>query len=57
MCHSHLEVTFSNNVTFITGKNGSGKSAILTGLVVGLGGKASLTNRGSSIKGNSIVKL
>ncbi|ERL92342.1 hypothetical protein D910_09659 [Dendroctonus ponderosae] len=38
----------------VIGKNGSGKSAILTALIVGLGGKASLTNRGSSVK--SFVK-
>ncbi|XP_023020783.2 structural maintenance of chromosomes 6 [Leptinotarsa decemlineata] len=51
MCHSLLEVSFENNITIIIGKNGSGKSAILTALIVGLGGKASLTNRGSSVKG------
>lgn len=51
MCHSLMEVEFSDGITFITGRNGSGKSAILTALVVGLGGKASLTNRGNSIKG------
>nr|CAI5838630.1 unnamed protein product [Callosobruchus analis] len=35
----------------MVGKNGSGKSAILTALVLGLGGKATLTNRGSNVKG------
>ncbi|XP_050312592.1 structural maintenance of chromosomes protein 6 isoform X2 [Anthonomus grandis grandis] len=52
MCHSLLEVDFTqNNISMVIGKNGSGKSAILTSLIVGLGGKASLTSRGTSVKG------
>ncbi|CAG9858163.1 unnamed protein product [Phyllotreta striolata] len=51
MCHSLLQVDFTNNVSFIIGKNGSGKSAILTALILGLGGKSSLTNRSSNVKG------
>jgi len=52
MCHSLLEVDFTRkNISMVIGKNGSGKSAILTALIVGLGGKASLTNRGGSVKG------
>ncbi|XP_039263379.1 structural maintenance of chromosomes protein 6-like isoform X2 [Styela clava] len=50
MCHSQLTMSFSSNVNFIVGKNGSGKSAIITAIVVGLGGKASSTSRGSSLK-------
>uniref|UniRef100_A0A8C5R571 Structural maintenance of chromosomes protein 6 n=1 Tax=Leptobrachium leishanense TaxID=445787 RepID=A0A8C5R571_9ANUR len=52
MCHSNLgPFRFGPNVNFVVGNNGSGKSAVLTALIVGLGGKAALTNRGSSIKG------
>ena len=51
MNHRHLEVPFGDKINFITGKNGSGKSAIVTALLIGLGARASLTQRGSSIKG------
>uniref|UniRef100_A0A673B0C9 Structural maintenance of chromosomes protein 6 n=1 Tax=Sphaeramia orbicularis TaxID=375764 RepID=A0A673B0C9_9TELE len=52
MCHSHLgPFTFGPNVNFIVGNNGSGKSAVLTALIVTLGGNAQATNRGSSLKG------
>ncbi|KAF7239463.1 Structural maintenance of chromosomes protein 6, partial [Varanus komodoensis] len=51
MCHSMLgPFNFGSNINFILGNNGSGKSAILTALIVGLGGKAIVTNRGSSLK-------
>ncbi|MBN3310633.1 SMC6 protein, partial [Amia calva] len=52
MCHALLgPFTFGPNVNFVVGNNGSGKSAVLTALIVGLGGKAHATNRGSSLKG------
>ncbi|XP_072313154.1 structural maintenance of chromosomes protein 6 [Eucyclogobius newberryi] len=51
MCHHLLgPFHFGPNVNFIIGNNGSGKSAILTALIVGLGGKAMFTNRGLSLK-------
>ncbi|XP_047467829.1 structural maintenance of chromosomes protein 6 isoform X2 [Mugil cephalus] len=51
MCHHFLgPFHFGPNVNFIVGNNGSGKSAILTALIVGLGGKATVTNRGLSLK-------
>lgn len=55
MCHDNFAINnISDSVNFIVGRNGSGKSAIITALVVGLGGKANSTNRGNSVK--SLVK-
>ncbi|CAL9694223.1 unnamed protein product [Knipowitschia caucasica] len=52
MCHSLLgPFTFGSNVNFVVGNNGSGKSAILTALIVALGGNAQATNRGAALKG------
>lgn len=52
MCHSLLgPFAFGSNVNFVVGNNGSGKSAILTALIVALGGNAQATNRGSSLRG------
>ncbi|KFW88443.1 Structural maintenance of chromosomes protein 6, partial [Phalacrocorax carbo] len=51
MCHSMLgPFQFGSNLNFVVGNNGSGKSSVLTALIVGLGGKATATNRGSSLK-------
>ncbi|KAG8225091.1 hypothetical protein J437_LFUL000070, partial [Ladona fulva] len=50
MCHKYAELVLSSGINFITGRNGTGKSAILSALVVGLGGRASDTNRGYSLK-------
>ena len=45
MCHTSLEVTLDPNLNFIVGRNGSGKSAVMTALTVGLGGRARDTAR------------
>lgn len=50
MCHENFEMEFGPRLNFIVGNNGSGKSAILTAITVGLGAKASETNRGNSLK-------
>lgn len=50
MCHDHFLVELGPLINFIVGKNGSGKSAILTAITLCLGGKASATNRGQSLK-------
>ncbi|KZT41654.1 P-loop containing nucleoside triphosphate hydrolase protein [Sistotremastrum suecicum HHB10207 ss-3] len=50
MCHKRLTVNLGEQINFIIGHNGSGKSAILTALVLALGTKASMTGRGSGIK-------
>ena len=54
MCHDSFELELGPQMNFIIGRNGSGKSAILTGISVGLGAKATDTSRGSSIK--SLIK-
>ncbi|KAK4228164.1 hypothetical protein QBC38DRAFT_389391 [Podospora fimiseda] len=50
MCHTRLHVELGPLLNFIVGENGSGKSAILTAITLCLGGKASSTNRGGSLK-------
>ncbi|KAK4698958.1 structural maintenance of chromosomes protein 6, partial [Phenoliferia sp. Uapishka_3] len=43
-----------NGVNFLCGNNGSGKSAVLTGITIGLGGNARVTNRAQ--KGADFIK-
>lgn len=50
MCHENFTYDFGPNINFICGRNGSGKSAVLTALILCLGGKASSTNRGKGLK-------
>lgn len=50
MCHSRFKISFGPNVNIINGENGSGKSAIVAALQVGLQGNARDTERGSKIQ-------
>lgn len=50
MCHERLTVQLGPLINFIIGHNGSGKSAVLTALILCLGGKAAATSRGHSLK-------
>ncbi|TYH40296.1 hypothetical protein ES332_D12G237700v1 [Gossypium tomentosum] len=50
MCHNSLEIELGEWVNFITGQNGSGKSAILTALCIAFGCRARETQRASKLK-------
>lgn len=50
MCHENFKVELNKNINVFVGLNGSGKSAILTALAIGLGSKASSTSRSTSLK-------
>lgn len=50
MCHNELSVQFGAQVSFVTGHNGSGKSAILAAVVAGLGARANVTSRGTKLE-------
>ena len=54
MCHKYLAFDLGPQLNFIIGHNGSGKSAILTAITLALGGRATSTSRGNSLK--SFVK-
>ncbi|CAI5739023.1 unnamed protein product [Hyaloperonospora brassicae] len=65
MCHRKLRVVLCPHTNFITGENGSGKSAIIAALQICLGASARSTHRGKSIKnlirhgheGNALVRI
>lgn len=50
MCHRKFTIDFCRNVNFITGQNGSGKSAILAALQICLGSGARTTHRAGNLK-------
>eukprot|EP01038_Epipyxis_sp_PR26KG_P011016 gene11016-14795_t len=49
MNHRKLTIEFNRHLTFVTGKNGAGKSAIAVALQLCLGATARNTDRGSSL--------
>lgn len=49
-CLENLKIKFNRNVNFIVGRNGCGKSAILSALVIGLGSRADITYRGNNVQ-------
>ena len=49
MCHHKLSLDFGRHVNFITGDNGSGKSAIVAALQLCLGANANNTGRGRNL--------
>mmetsp|Transcript_12716 Transcript_12716/g.12359 ORF Transcript_12716/g.12359 Transcript_12716/m.12359 type:complete len:1152 (-) Transcript_12716:632-4087(-) len=51
MCHNKLTVEFGRHVNFVTGSNGSGKSAIVAALQLCLGATANSTGRGTKLDG------
>ncbi|XP_035206681.1 structural maintenance of chromosomes protein 6-like isoform X2 [Stegodyphus dumicola] len=51
MCHDNLKFEFEPHVNFIIGDNGSGKSAVATGIILALGGRSRVTGRCTSVKG------
>ncbi|KAE9010732.1 Structural maintenance of chromosomes protein 6 [Phytophthora fragariae] len=65
MCHRKLRVALSPHINFITGENGSGKSAIIAAIQICLGASARSTHRGKSVKnlirhgheGNALVRI
>lgn len=50
MCHRKFKVELCRNVNFITGQNGSGKSAILAAIQICLGAGARRTHRARNLK-------
>lgn len=51
MCHRRLHIELGRTMTIITGSNGSGKSAIMTAIMVALGNDASSTGRSGNLEG------
>ena len=55
MCHENLKIDLCPRINYITGQNGSGKSAILIALQMCLGARSSSTHRAKETAGRFIV--
>ena len=49
MCHKYFKIEFESDATVISGLNGSGKSAIMQAIIVGLGGTPRASHRGGTL--------
>lgn len=49
MCHTNFDIELNPSLNVLVGTNGSGKSSILTAIMVVLGSRAKSTSRGDSI--------
>lgn len=56
MCHANAKVDLGPRINYITGENGSGKSAILTALAVALGAKMKSIGRSSTKSAKGMIK-
>lgn len=56
MCHANCIVELGPRINYITGENGSGKSAVLTALSVALGAKMKSIGRSSSKSAKGMIK-
>lgn len=50
MCHTHFLITFEKQITCISGRNGSGKSALMIALGILFGRRTQSLERGSSFR-------
>eukprot|EP01091_Cochliopodium_minus_P014479 TRINITY_DN4917_c0_g1_i1.p1 TRINITY_DN4917_c0_g1~~TRINITY_DN4917_c0_g1_i1.p1 ORF type:complete len:1091 (+),score=400.24 TRINITY_DN4917_c0_g1_i1:47-3319(+) len=50
MCHGNLTIKLGPHINYITGRNGSGKSAALVALTICLGARTGFTHRASKLK-------
>ena len=57
-CHESLAVDLGDRINFISGRNGSGKSSLLTAIILALGGepKKATDGKGKSENYDSVIR-